>query len=241
MKFPKKTDYPNDLRILDNPEEDKDLYTKLVVSSASAYFQTDPITRYFFLKRFRIVDEYLNERRYFEALDVGCGIGFMLPMLYRRAGKTVGFDYSQDVLDYAEYMSKKKCLSMRFIKGDIEKLPFKDKEFELVVCLSVLEHFKNPEVPLAELKRVTRHTLIVGYPTETPIFHFLHNTVSRLSPKRRIINKALKEGDEHAEHASNAKTIQTAVDSLNMKEERKSIRPLGVELYRINFLTKNQT
>ena len=113
--------------------------------------------------------------------------------------------------------------------------------------MRVLEHFHAPEKPLAELARVTKPggTLIVGYPTETPFFHFLHETASRIIPKRRNINKMLKEvdpGEEFAApHVSNAKSIGRATEHLSAQKREKKLITLGLpqlSLYEIRFLIR---
>jgi SAM-dependent methyltransferase len=50
-----------------------------------------------------------------------------------------------------------------FMEADGENLPFKDKEFDYVICCHVLEHAENPEKFLAEQFRVAKR----GY-IETP-------------------------------------------------------------------------
>src|SRR5574344_57120 len=49
------------------------------------------------------------------------------------------------------------------IHGDAENLPFKDKEFDYVICNQVLEHSENPLKFLSEIARVSKR----GY-VETP-------------------------------------------------------------------------
>lgn len=43
-----------------------------------------------------------------------------------------------------------------FLQADGENLPFKDKEFDYVICCQVLEHVENPEKFLAEQFRVSK-------------------------------------------------------------------------------------
>ena len=50
-----------------------------------------------------------------------------------------------------------------FVHADGENLPFKDKEFDYVICNQVLEHVEHPEAFVKELCRVARR----GY-IETP-------------------------------------------------------------------------
>lgn len=51
------------------------------------------------------------------------------------------------------------------IVSNVEKLPFKDKEFDYVICSHVLEHVDNPGLALEELFRVAK----MGY-IEVPSF-----------------------------------------------------------------------
>lgn len=53
--------------------------------------------------------------------------------------------------------------NQEFIEADGENLPFKDHEFDFVICNQVLEHVENPERFLKEQMRVSKH----GY-IETP-------------------------------------------------------------------------
>lgn len=55
------------------------------------------------------------------------------------------------------------------IKQNIEKIRFKNKSFDIVLCLEVLEHTKNPVKALKELKRVAKNQIIISVPNE-PFF-----------------------------------------------------------------------
>jgi len=248
-KFPEKSDYPESFDILDNPYKNIDLYMRLCVSSSSAYFETDPFTKYLFLKRFYLVENYIKNtdgRRFKKILDVGSGIGFFIPILASLGDRVTALDYADDVLDYARFMvAKRDIKNVDFVRGDIQSLPFADKTFDLIVCMSVLEHFKNPVKPLSELKRVMSSggLLVTGYPTETPLFHFLHNELSRISPKRRRLNRIFKDEKPSekfaAPHLSNEQTITEAIRHTGFKTEYSkfiSLLPLFLKLYKINFL-----
>lgn len=248
-KFPQKKDYPESLNILDNPYKNIDLYMRLCVSSASAYFETDPLTKYLFKKRFYLVEDYIKRstnERFKKALDVGCGIGFFLPILASLANKVTALDYTGDVLGYARFMAEKRSLNnVDFVQGSINSLSFEDKSFDLVVCMSVLEHFQNLAEPVGELKRILAPGgfLVVGYPTETSLFRFLHKKASRILLKRRKINKIFD--SEHpgkefaAPHLSDEKIITKALLGAGFNEKiSKSINllPPFFKLYTIKFL-----
>jgi len=248
-KFPQKSDYPESLDILNNPHKNIDLYMRLCVSSASAYFETDPFTKYLFKKRFYLVEDYIKhstDGRFKKALDVGCGIGFFLPILASVAEKVTALDYTSDVLEYARFMTEKRDIkNVDFIEGDIKSLPFDDKSFDLIVCMSVLEHFQSLAGPIGELKRILAPGgfLVVGYPTETPLFRFLHKKASRILPKRRKINKIFENerpGKEFAApHLSDEKAITKALFGAGFSEKNSrsiNLLPLFFKLYTIKFL-----
>ena len=47
-----------------------------------------------------------------------------------------------------------RAVGMPVIRGVAENLPFIDQSFDLIVCLWVLEHLKNPAATLREVRRV---------------------------------------------------------------------------------------
>lgn len=100
-------------------------------------------------------------------LDVGCGEGFTLSRLSReKIGKTYE---GIEVDDSAIELGKKLYPNLKFIKGDIYKLPFKSNSFDLVVCTEVLEHLENPRKAYKELIRVSRKYILLSVPNE-PFF-----------------------------------------------------------------------
>jgi len=61
----------------------------------------------------------------------------------------VGIDYDFRSLQQHRGLKHK-------IRGDIERLPFKDQSFDLVTSNMVLEHVRNPRALLAEVRRILR-------------------------------------------------------------------------------------
>jgi glycosyltransferase involved in cell wall biosynthesis len=57
-----------------------------------------------------------------------------------------------------------------FIQGDAEKLPFKDKEFDIACMGEILEHLPNPKKGLQEAMRVA-HKVIITVPYEKEWHH----------------------------------------------------------------------
>jgi ubiquinone/menaquinone biosynthesis C-methylase UbiE len=71
-------------------------------------------------------------------LEVGCGSGRGLRVFRNNA---TGIDFSSKALDRAKTELAGK--NVKLVKGDARKLPFKEREFDLVFSSGLLEHFKN--------------------------------------------------------------------------------------------------
>jgi ubiquinone/menaquinone biosynthesis C-methylase UbiE len=103
-------------------------------------------------------------------LDVGCGEGFITDFICKSIRCPVtAVDIGDDVLkkarnDYPE---------ISFIKGSAYKLPFKDKSFEIVSAIEILEHLEHPENALREFKRVSKKWLVASVPQE-PLWRILN-------------------------------------------------------------------
>ncbi len=85
-------------------------------------------------------------------LDLGCGDGRTAGLwLSGHAAAYVGVDISQPAVDEARALG----LDARRI-DDAGTLPFGDGEFDVVVCIEVLEHLLEPQRAAAEALRVLR-------------------------------------------------------------------------------------
>ena len=84
--------------------------------------------------------------------DVGCGPGYFLREAKRwfPAAKVTGLDYEIALLDWVNLPDA------TLVQGSAESLPFADNSFDVVSCLQVLEHLKDPDKAISELKRVLK-------------------------------------------------------------------------------------
>lgn len=100
-------------------------------------------------------------------LDVGCGEGFTLIKLkHAKIGQNFeGVDNSDDALKIGKKLNPK----LNIKKGDIYKLPYEDNSFDLLICTEVLEHLKDPQKAVNELRRVSSKYVIFSVPNE-PFF-----------------------------------------------------------------------
>lgn len=67
-------------------------------------------------------------------LDLGCGYGRHTLELAKRGYKVVGFDYSKTLLAIARRKAEKEGIIIKYIRGDMRQLPFKN-EFDFIICL----------------------------------------------------------------------------------------------------------
>ena len=79
------------------------------------------------------------------------------------ASSNAGWKYADvytDVTDYSEYYKDKYNNEKKFFQCNVEKTPFKDKEFDFVVASHILEHVENPEKFCDEMMRISKRGYI---------------------------------------------------------------------------------
>jgi len=91
-------------------------------------------------------------------LDVGCGPGQLLLNLLREGYDAVGVDISEGMINEARTLVRANGFPHfdATSVGDIEKLEFSDKQFDVVVASGVIEYQNDDDVALAEMKRVLK-------------------------------------------------------------------------------------
>jgi ubiquinone/menaquinone biosynthesis C-methylase UbiE len=112
--------------------------------------------------QWRALVESLELRGDESILDVGTAIGD-LPLSVARMpdfrGRVVGIDWSPRMMDAAQEEARRQGLEgrVRFEVVDVrEGLPFAAGEFDVVVCLGLLETLPSAEGVLQELRRVLK-------------------------------------------------------------------------------------
>lgn len=86
------------------------------------------------------------------ALDAACGTGRYSSFLYSLGHNVTGIDISPEMLTLA----KKKNKNVNFILGDLNKLPFDNEVFDLVVCGLAIHQVTNIDKVIKEFTRVVR-------------------------------------------------------------------------------------
>ena len=88
-------------------------------------------------------------------LEVACGPGLLALAFAKRCREVIGLDLTDAPLAIAEKNRRERGLAnVRFQRGDADRLPFAESEFDVVVCRFAFHHFEEPGRVLREMARV---------------------------------------------------------------------------------------
>lgn len=93
----------------------------------------------------------------FMIIDVGVGTGSLLRLI-REAVKpeVVGLDISRQALREAKLRFKPFKSKSSLILGDVFHLPFRNDTFDVVICLGLMEHFKDSLTPMSNVLKLVK-------------------------------------------------------------------------------------
>lgn len=113
------------------------------------------------LHRYTYASQFVNGKC---VLDIACGEGYGSWILADAAMEVVGVDKDNHVIEHAQLTYKKD--NLKFVVGNLERLPFGSGEFDVVVCFEAIEHVIAQEECIAEARRVLRDNgvLLVSTP-----------------------------------------------------------------------------
>jgi ubiquinone/menaquinone biosynthesis C-methylase UbiE len=97
-------------------------------------------------------------------VDIGCGVGDLsriLPISLKR----IGIDLSLPALRYANRDCRTDAM---FVNASVYELPLQDESVDIIICLEVLEHLREDNKALEEIRRILRPggRLIISLPGE---------------------------------------------------------------------------
>ena len=94
-------------------------------------------------------------------VDIGCGPGYLINAIAKSLPhlRIIGVDISEDMLKAARNNSSSFDLNKRikYRRGDVGELPFKDNAIDFVVSTFSLHHWSDPGEALQEIHRVLKH------------------------------------------------------------------------------------
>jgi len=104
----------------------------------------------------RILDVVLAGRRGLDALDVGCGTGFLSLELSARGHRVTGVDFAPAMIALSRKKAAERGASVRFDEADAEHLPFASGSFDLVISRHLLWTLPRPAAAIDEWIRALR-------------------------------------------------------------------------------------
>lgn len=151
-------------------------------------------------------------------LDLGCGRGGVVELLWRDVELAAGLDPD------APSLNEHRAAGMPVIRGVGERLPFIDESFDLIVCLWVLEHLREPLATLREVRRVLRpggHFIFVTPNLRNPMM--IMNRIGKALPglQRRVVPRVY--GREEADTFPVQYRINT-VDAIREQAQQAELR-----------------
>ncbi len=94
-----------------------------------------------------------------KVLDVGCGTGNLAiaaKKITGDKGEVVGIDPSSEMIGFASKKAAKAGLDIKFQTGAIEKIPFSDNSFDVVLSTLMIHHLPGDELKLKGFSEIHR-------------------------------------------------------------------------------------
>jgi ubiquinone/menaquinone biosynthesis C-methylase UbiE len=104
----------------------------------------------------RVLRPWLCESAGSLVLDIGCGPGLAIEQLLSTDSEIIGLDCSMEMAQRASELSQQTARPRQFVVGTVERIPFRDATFDIVLCINCLEFVENREAAFEEIARVLR-------------------------------------------------------------------------------------
>ena len=129
-----------------------------------------PYSAWLYRARLRLGLRLLGEGHHESLIEIGYGSGILLPELTRRATRVAAIDV-HDKRDDVDAALRKLGYEADLRQASLYEIPFPDDSFDVLVCLSVLEHLTELDEALDEFARVLRRegVAVIGFPTRNPV------------------------------------------------------------------------
>ena len=149
--------------------------------------------------RLAIVAQLINNLKPKNVLDIGCGLGEIYGRL--KISNTqcdyYGTDFSETAIKRCQetFNTFEGYPTSHWLIAEVNKQPFKDKEFDVVVACEVIEHMENPWDLIKEMKRVVKddgHIIIstpreLGVPSDEHLWYFTDADMKEFFPNHKVL------------------------------------------------------
>lgn len=114
----------------------------------------------------KLLDKFLplESGRGKDTLEIGCAIGAFSKILKEREFRVTATDISEFIIEKAKKLQK----DIKFSVLNIEKESLLDKKYDYIFAFEVLEHLKNPEKALMNMKKKLKENGQLVFSTPIP-------------------------------------------------------------------------
>lgn len=89
-------------------------------------------------------------------LEVSFGSGYLMTQYASNNYEIYGIDYNRKMLELTSNKIKKRNLNAELLQGNVEKLPFPDNTFDVVINTMAFTGYPDGDKAMSELKRVLK-------------------------------------------------------------------------------------
>ena len=155
---------------------------------------------------FKIEAIYLkkNITKNAEVLEVGCGDGRTLNDVINITKNLVGIDHDPNAV-FKTKRNLKKYKTIKILRAEATKLPFKEKTFDFVLCMTTFANFGNKKYKvLKEMKRVLKDNgqIIISVFSENAFNERIKIYKKIKFPIKRIVGTSVMFDDKYGEGIS---------------------------------------
>ena len=114
-------------------------------------------------KRYTFARQFCNGKT---VVDLGSGAGYGAKILKRNAARVVGLDLEPDAQRFGNRVFGDE--GIRRLVGDIRSVGLKDDQFDVAVCFEAMEHVREHDDLLVEIRRILKAdgTLVISTPNK---------------------------------------------------------------------------
>jgi ubiquinone/menaquinone biosynthesis C-methylase UbiE len=193
-----------------------------------------PFAKRFFIKRLEIVLSKLQDKKYDSLLDIGCGSGIFLKELANRCNNLNAIDTHRK-MNLVKDMTLKENIEANHVEASVMDLPYASETFDCIISVSVLEHIKELDRALKEIRRVAKNdaVIVLGFPVKNKITEIILRIAYTLLPNAKL-------EDEHVSMHSDIITAANLIFKNSDTCSYPQCSPLDYSLYCVYKATKQE-